>query len=194
MKKIETRSDLFRTYGDIIDMCEISKFVVPPVSCVRFVGMPCVRTPDFLADVNAYEFCLVLLDGKPVFTGDVLYHKDGYEYTVEDVETHIDGRIEFRSGPDNKHDGDWAENYTWAKTDEYAHLRKAIKDGKRVALQSSKGDWIFIKADLMFILPACRYKIVEDDIVEINHFPKLGCAVRLTKCGVTGKISVEVIK
>lgn len=76
------RSDLFREYARVIDMCEGTG--VSPQKCVRSyqvghgdssITFPDGFNPGFTDAPNNYEFALAILEGKPVFKGDGIYHK-----------------------------------------------------------------------------------------------------------------------
>jgi len=71
-----TRADLFREYARVIEMCEGT--TVDPVECVSFRGTD-IRVNKqyytFSARPELYTFALCIVENKPVFAGDVLYHK-----------------------------------------------------------------------------------------------------------------------
>lgn len=70
---IEKRSDLFREYARVIDMCEGTE--IDPWVCVRVKGFGSFdKQPDFGADRYRYDFAVAILEGKPVFVGDEIYH------------------------------------------------------------------------------------------------------------------------
>jgi len=71
---IKKRSDLFREYARVIDMCEGTG--VEPHGCLKIGGEPClIMYPRFDDNCACYDFAVAILEGKPVFMGDVLYHK-----------------------------------------------------------------------------------------------------------------------
>lgn len=74
------RSDLFREYVRVIDMCEGTG--VPPQCCINVCGVPwdSPDCPTFTKPSENYEFALAILEGKPVFKGDELYFKNGARY------------------------------------------------------------------------------------------------------------------
>lgn len=72
------KSDLFREYARVMDMCEGTG--VDPFHCVKVRGARCicrglVPQPTFVEDPKHYEFALAILEGRPVFKGDRLYFK-----------------------------------------------------------------------------------------------------------------------
>lgn len=80
---IEKRSDLFREYARVIDICEGAG--VTPNACVRFDGTPWLdvnrdEDPEFDSPLKFYTFAVAILEGKPVFVGDEVYLKDGRMY------------------------------------------------------------------------------------------------------------------
>ncbi len=84
------RSDLFREYACVIDMCESTE--VTTKQCVRihqqghgdtFMAISEGYSPEFTDPPNNYTFAVAILEGKPVFMGDVVYDKlSGSPYTV----------------------------------------------------------------------------------------------------------------
>lgn len=171
MKKIETRSGLFREYARVIDLCNGT--TVNPDDCVRYNNKFCRL--DFREAPSDYIFAISIVENKPVFVGDFLYHpKYG-----EDAQ-HIMSPLYDPS------------RWSWEKPDQYAHLRKAQEEGKRIAFLDGDG-WRLTAGGGFGNHPPDRYKIVEDDVIEVNHFPKIGRAVRLIKSGLDGNLIVEVI-
>ena len=57
-------------------------------------------------------FPICVIDETPIFEGDVVYHKCGYRYKVQEIETHSDGRIAFRTVHAPWNDGDFITEYT----------------------------------------------------------------------------------
>lgn len=78
------RSDLFREYARVIDMCEGTE--VHTFSCIRLGGHAYRRfdsdevDPVFECRPEDYDFALAIVEGKPVFKGDEVYLKDGRKY------------------------------------------------------------------------------------------------------------------
>lgn len=88
--------------------------------------------------------------------------------------------------------------YELKTSDPYAELRKAQAEGKRIVWQDSSGKWVdnASKEGWKFVDPVDRYKIVDHDIVDNCHIAaRFGIVgLKLTKCGITGKITVEVVE
>jgi len=91
------RSDLFREYARVIDMCEGTE--VTAKQCVRihqqghgdtFMAISEGYSPEFTDPPNNYTFAVAILEGKPVFMGDVVYDKlSGRPYTVNPASSTI---------------------------------------------------------------------------------------------------------
>lgn len=84
---IEKRSDLFREYARVIDMCEGTG--VSPEKCVRshqvgrgssFITFADGFNPGFTDAPNIYDFAVAIVGGKPMFVGDVVI-SDGMQLT-----------------------------------------------------------------------------------------------------------------
>ena len=68
------KSDLFREWARVIDMCEGTN--VDPGDCLRIDGTPCrLKNPRFNDDPECYTFAVSILEGKPLFVGDEVYWK-----------------------------------------------------------------------------------------------------------------------
>lgn len=78
MSNTVKRSDLFRQYACIIDMCEGTN--VDVLDCIKFDGRSLnefnksERNPEFNLDPSYYSFAIAILKGKPLFIGDTVYH------------------------------------------------------------------------------------------------------------------------
>ena len=76
------RSDLFREYARVIDMCEGTE--VDLSRCVKVDGKEWGRIAihDIKFDTlpEYYDFALAIVEGKPVFKGDKIYLRDGRLY------------------------------------------------------------------------------------------------------------------
>ena len=69
------KSDLFREWARVIDMCEGTG--VEPIECLRIDGTPCrLKNPRFNDDPECYTFAVSILEGKPLFVGDEVYWKN----------------------------------------------------------------------------------------------------------------------
>lgn len=79
------KSDLYREWARVLDMCEGT--AVKPEKCFYVDGFKgCIAVcPQFNKDPNTYNFAVAILEDKPVFVGDTLYHMPtGASCTVED--------------------------------------------------------------------------------------------------------------
>jgi len=70
------KSDLYREYARVIDMCEGTG--LEQFDCMKYMG--CIyrdhngsRNPSFDRPASEFSFALAIVEGKPVFEGDVLY-------------------------------------------------------------------------------------------------------------------------
>lgn len=179
MSKITKRSELYREYARVIDLCEGTR--VKPSECVKIQGVLIGGDPEFITHPECYTFALAIVEDKPVFVGDVLYNAHNEKVVI----TTSQGNF---------------SNYTWnpPKKDEYAHLKQAQDNGKRIAWLS-RGDWIIqnYRTDEHFKeWPVDRWKIVEDDLTSIRIFTEFGktLRVRFTKHGLDGKITAEAVE
>ena len=87
------KSDLYREWARVLDMCEGT--VVKPWSCVRRKTDEYLSTfyatPDFDDIEGEWSFAVAILEGKPVFVGDVVYHKSGPRHIVAFRPDSLDG-------------------------------------------------------------------------------------------------------
>jgi len=74
------RSDLYREWARVLDMCE--GVDVAPNACVRFAGTELLDPSLFNANPEQYSFALAIVEGRPVFAGDVLYCEDSTTIVV----------------------------------------------------------------------------------------------------------------
>lgn len=184
------RSDLFREYARVIDMCEGTK--VDPEQCVKINSKAeFYDSPAFNADPNKYTFAIAIVEDKPVFAGDVLYNKQGYVVAVHGVDENIAITGENRCGR-------WPiSGFSWTKPDEFAHILQAQAEGKRVVFYDG-AKWIDTDGiDTVNFKPE-SYKVVESDHNETYSVwvPMINKHVetKYTKDGITGKITAEVIE
>lgn len=66
-----------------------------------------------LGDYDKYTFALALVEDKPVFVGDTLYHTNGSALVVQAVEEFSEGRLAFKSIREPFVNGDWVKYYSW---------------------------------------------------------------------------------
>lgn len=79
--KVTKYSDLLRKQADMMDMVEGTE--LDWWDCVKFKG-------EMLNEIELkswdnpqdYEFAVILVEGKPVFIGDILYDENGIGWTV----------------------------------------------------------------------------------------------------------------
>jgi len=74
------KSDLYREYARVIDMCEADE--ISTYGCVKHNGIPLSGVPYFNNEPAKWEFALAIVEGKPVFEGDVLYDSKGNKYNI----------------------------------------------------------------------------------------------------------------
>lgn len=112
---MKTKADLYREYARIIDMTDGTG--VDFLNCVKNISGTAVGKfycdPVFNKNPNEYFFAIAVVEEKPVFVGDKLWHNNGTEYAVQAVEK-IGDRIAFKTIQEPWIDGDFAENYSWA--------------------------------------------------------------------------------
>lgn len=83
MNNINKRSDLYREYAKVIDMCEGTN--VKPYECVKSCGITLSCMPELDGEVHTYEFAIAIVEDRSVFIGDELW----YTYT-KDFATVVD--------------------------------------------------------------------------------------------------------
>jgi hypothetical protein len=105
MSKCKTTADVLRRAQDMVDMCKGTEVVWH--RCIKHRSIPFCYFPDFSDIPESYDFAHCLLDGKPVFTGDVVYGKSGSAYTIKS-----DGKLKL--GDIGSVDFD-PDNFTWTK-------------------------------------------------------------------------------
>ena len=71
----KTKADLYREWARVLDMCEGTE--VDPGTCWKLGVTIQNSIPNLNGKPNDYEFAVAILEGKPVFKGDKLYHIDG---------------------------------------------------------------------------------------------------------------------
>lgn len=62
-------------YARVITMCKGTKFENEPWKCVKVCGIPLSKHPFLTESTEGYSFAVAILEGKPVFVGDKLYHE-----------------------------------------------------------------------------------------------------------------------
>ena len=80
MAQCKTRADLHREYARVCDMCNLNGSALKSWECVisnvNSIGdFYFVDEPQFTNPPESYRFALAVVEGKPVFPGDVLYIK-----------------------------------------------------------------------------------------------------------------------
>ena len=141
------RSDLFREYARVIDMCEGTGIAAyKGVKQNREVLCDHARLDR---DPDTYTFAIGICEGKPVFAGDVLWHKDeGFSVQVS-------------------HEPDLS-GYSWAKQDPYADLKKAQADGKVIQGVDYDGGWVDLRPDcIVWASSPDKYRIKPEPVVVV---------------------------
>lgn len=101
---MDTKEELYLEYARCINMCKGTE--VKPWECVRFdVLAKFNKHPVFYSEPEDYKFAIFILEGKPVFLGDILYLKDG---AGKKCEVYKEG---YRTGNDELTDVFIAENW-----------------------------------------------------------------------------------
>lgn len=78
------KADLHREYARCIDMCEGT--TVKPWECVTYDGAVLPGCPIFCNQPDDYAFAMAIVENKPVWHTDALYHKfSGALYQVRDL-------------------------------------------------------------------------------------------------------------
>ena len=80
------QNDLYLKYAEIIKMCQGTALENTPWLCVRFNGGEFNGHPRFDTLVENYQFAIAILEGRPVFVGDSLYHPSGAKWIVGDTD------------------------------------------------------------------------------------------------------------
>lgn len=146
------RSDLFREYARVIDMCEGTK--IDPMMCVKirgyFIDFGCDMVFD--GNVSDYTFAIGICEGKPVFAGDVLY----------DIET----SCKFTMGCVHvAYDPTDFSCVTWKKPDPYAELKKAHAGGKVIQGLTFDGGWVDVQVQQAWSSAPETYRIKPEPVV-----------------------------
>ena len=68
------KSDLYREWARVLDMTEAAG--VSWFGFYKIDGISQNYVPDFKLDPARYSFAVAVLEWKPVFVGDVVYHKE----------------------------------------------------------------------------------------------------------------------
>lgn len=71
MKKV----DLYLKYAEVIKMCRGTALEDTPWRMVKQYGEVAFNHPTFDSNIEDYEFAITVIEGRPVFKGDVLSHK-----------------------------------------------------------------------------------------------------------------------
>jgi hypothetical protein len=79
MSQCKTTADVLRRAADMMDMCRNTD--VNAIQCIKYGGGSAY---GYNGNPELYEFAHRILEGKPVFTGDVVYDSYGRHYTVKE--------------------------------------------------------------------------------------------------------------
>jgi hypothetical protein len=174
-------------------MCEDTNVEV--ARCWRANGFHC-GTDLLLSgihDTSEYSFAYGIIEDKPVFDGDILYHPEHGKVKIFSTDM-IDFKtwlIEFK------------DVLSWNKlvVDDFFEIKQAQKDGKRVIFQNSAGKWVDIEtyshhnnSDVHnFKYHIDRYKVVDYDYSSMQKSTVWGeeVYIKFTKSGIDGEISIE---
>lgn len=150
------RSDLYREYARVIDMCEGKG--IPPERCVKRAGEVQCSDPTFYFASGLYTFAIGICEGTPVFACDVLYSR--------------------KTGDTHKFmaPGDFSD-FTWTKPDPYAELKASQKAGKVIQLFDELV-WNDI-TEPSFSEPPEKYRIKPEPVIVIS--PR--CIYGIDLCG-----------
>lgn len=128
---------------------------------------------------------------------------DGKKIEFKHQDRWVMADINYSSGLDFNYDVD-----RYRIHDPYREIKEALKDGKRVVWKNSLGNFENINVIYEDYTPE-RYKIVDHDIIVNGYFVPIsteenkdmiaedllqGTKLKLTKCGITGKIKAEVVE
>ena len=80
------QNDLYIEYARVIEMCKGTALESKPWVCVKWDGEVFDEHPAFDAEPELYEFAIAILEDKPVFVGDSLYHPSGAKWIVGDTD------------------------------------------------------------------------------------------------------------
>ena len=76
-------TNLYLKYAEIIKMCEGTALEDKPWKCVKTLvetfALAHNTHPSFSKPSSQYEFAVAVLEDKPVFIGDVIYHKNLFD-------------------------------------------------------------------------------------------------------------------
>lgn len=95
---MKTQEDLYLEYAIVIQMTREynakNNADVKPWECVKSFNIPLECCPVFEYKPENYTFAIAILEGKPVFVGDKLFHKStGIPWTVTDPENDLSHMI-----------------------------------------------------------------------------------------------------
>ena len=83
---MKNQNDLYIKYARVIKMCKGTALEDKPFLGVKFEGEVMFRHPAFDRTPKQYEFAIAILEDKPVFVGDSLYHPSGAKWIVGDTD------------------------------------------------------------------------------------------------------------
>lgn len=146
------KSDLHREWARVMDMCEGTN--INPWQCVRQPRTKELhrtdRMPDFSMRPEDYEFAVAILKDKPVFPGDLIYHKiENMPYKVR----WCDGLI---------NDNDWSWNAT---------KKTFMINGEELPCPSKHGEFVLhiqgFKDNIWYFKNQSDIKEVENAIIKL---------------------------
>jgi hypothetical protein len=104
-----TLSKLYEEAARVAKLIENTPIKMP--SCIKHNGRVCTYYPQFNSDPSEYEFCLAIVENKPVFKGDVLWNvPNNFKFTA-DKSDYIGGVQRIIGGSLCA----WLEDASWSK-------------------------------------------------------------------------------
>lgn len=77
------QNDLYIKYARVIEMCKGTALENAPWLCIKLYGVGGLTShPSLTHDPEHYEFAIAILEDRPVFVGDTLYHPCGAKWIV----------------------------------------------------------------------------------------------------------------
>lgn len=136
------QTELYLKYAEVIRMCQGTALEDKSWLGVKYEGNVLHKHPAFDSEPELYEFMVAILEDRPVFVGDTLYHKDTHkEYKVGDdgvaLHSNVDGISKFSFGTYS----------TWQPPDPKRRivLEETERDGSFVPLFYDKTTWRIVE-------------------------------------------------
>lgn len=110
MINCKKKSDLYREYARVIDMCNENESTLHAKlhanECVKYYGHYISAHPLFNDKPENYDFAIAIVEGMPVFVGDVLWDRC-FRFRVSGIKngilfgSNIDGLIHIEISPES---------------------------------------------------------------------------------------------